>query len=334
MNTLFPVLIADIGGTFTRLALLDGKEKAPRLIAKFKTADYPNPQTAFKTVLAQSPDEKPNSALLAVAAPVGNAPVHLTNAAWWIDPQKIGEALGLAQVKLINDFPPIAAVLPHLDQNNPHDLISLGPKASQDGGPMLVLGPGTGLGAAVLRRIDTHELIEPTEAGHIEFGASRADELALWPFLERQDGRHTAESLLCGAGITRLYQGLTRQKGAPAPTIDVAQITQAALAGEQQAVDCLTLYTRLLGRYAGDLALVFGATGGVYIAGGIAPRIVPLLSNGTFREGFEDKAPFSAMIKTIPTYVVTRPDPALFGLARLASDPDRYWINSQSWSRT
>ena len=333
MTQRLPVLIADIGGTFTRLALLEKQDGQPRLIGKFKTADFKDPQSAFLTILQQSRVEKPRTALLAVAARIGKEPVHLTNAAWWIDPQKIGQALVLDEVKLVNDFPPIAAVLPHLDTANSKDVARLGRDCAGDDGPMLVLGPGTGLGAAVLRTINTHALIEPTEAGHIEFGASREDELALWPFIERHDNRHTAESLLCGAGIVRLYRALAKQHGQTLPEIDVAQVTEMALAGDTEATQCLLLYARLLGRFAGDLALVFGATGGIYIAGGIAPRILPLLQHPAFREGFEDKVPFAEMIKTIPTYVVTRPDPALHGLAQLASHPDRYWLNSQTWTR-
>ena len=333
MSTQFPVLIADIGGTFTRLALVEHQDQPPRLIAKFKTADYPNPQTAFAAVLAQTQTAIPSTTLLAVAAPVAHARVHLTNAAWWIDPQEIGEALGFAHVRLVNDFPPIAAVLPQLDADNPNDVCALGPACRGDDGPKLVLGPGTGLGAALLRRLNNHQLIEPTEAGHIEFGASSDDELALWPHLDRLDQRHTAESVLCGAGIERLYQALARIKGKTIAPTGVAAITQAALAHDPDATDCLTFYARLLGRYAGDLALVFGATGGVYIAGGIAPRIIPLLQSGAFRAGFENKAPFASMVKAIPTYVITRPDPALHGLAQLASHPERYWLNSQTWTR-
>ena len=334
MTQHFPVLIADIGGTFTRLALLKTPGSTPLLIAKFKTVDYKDPQSAFLTALAQTNEaQRPRSALLAVAARIGKEPVHLTNAAWRIDPQTIGDALDLDGVSLINDFPPIAAVLPTLDTANPSDVVRLGPACAGDNGPMLVLGPGTGLGAAVLRDIDQHYFIEPTEAGHIEFGASRDDELTLWPFIERHDNRHTAESLLCGSGIVRLYNALAKQRGHVQSETDVAVITQKALAGDPEATHCLLLYARLLGRFAGDLALVFGATGGVFIAGGIAPRILSLLQHAQFREGFEDKAPFTATLKSIPTYVVTRPDPALHGLAQLASHPDRYWLNSQTWSR-
>ena len=251
MSPRFPVLIADIGGTFTRLALLDAPDTPPRLIAKFKTGEYCDPQTAFLASLAgYDTVQRPRSALLAVAARIGKQPVHLTNAAWWIDPQKIGDALGLDAVSLINDFPPIAAALPQLDPTNSQDLVRLGPDCKGDDGPMLVLGPGTGLGAAVLRGINQQHLIEPTEAGHIDFGASRDDELAFWPFIERHDNRHTAESLLCGSGIVRLSQALAKQRGLPQPDADVATIIQKALAGEKEAHACLLLYARLLGRFA------------------------------------------------------------------------------------
>lgn len=334
MTQQFPVLIADIGGTFTRLALLETQGGKPHLIAKFKTSDYQDPQSAFLAVLAQQKTApKPKSALLAIAAPIGKQPVHLTNAAWWMDPEKIGTTLSLNKVSLINDFPPIAALLPQLKTNLSDDVARLGPNYTGDDGPMLVLGPGTGLGAAVLRKISKHALIEPTEAGHIEFGASSEEELALWPFIERHDNRHTAESLLCGAGITRLYNALALQNGQEKPKTDVASIIQNALGGDTQALHCLNLYAGLLGRFAGDLALVFGATGGVYLAGGIAPRIYPLLQESPFRSFFENKAPFASMLKSIPTYVITRTDPALYGLAELASYPDRYWLNSQTWER-
>jgi glucokinase len=332
MNMAFPVLIADIGGTFTRLALLLKPDEKPHLIAKFKTADYKDPQSAFLTVLEKTNTTKPRSALLAVAAPVGNKPVHLTNAAWWIDPQKIGETLAFETVSIVNDFPPIAALLPKLDPNTRDDLVRLGPVLQGDDGPMLVLGPGTGLGAAVLRKIKDHHLIESTEAGHIEFGASRDDEIALWPLIDRFEGRHTAESILCGSGIIRLWNAMMRRNNQiPPPTIDVQTITQAALSGDELAHQCLMLYARLLGRFAGDLALVFGATGGVYIAGGIAPKILPLLETSPFRQGFEDKAPFVKTLASIPTYVIARPDPALYGLVELASHADHYWIHQHTW---
>jgi glucokinase len=332
MTQHFPVLIADIGGTFTRLAILESQGSQPRLIAKFKTADYPDPQSAFLAALNQQEIVlKPKSALLAVAAPIGKQTVHLTNAAWWIDPEKIGTALSLSKVVLINDFPPIAALLPQLETTNPDHVARLGPDCAGDEGPMLVLGPGTGLGAALLRTVKDLALIEPTEAGHIEFGASSEEELALWPLIERHDNRHTAESILCGAGIARLYDALALQRGQKKLKSDVASIIQSALGGETAARECLNLYAGLLGRFAGDLALVFGATGGVYLAGGIAPRIYPLLQKSAFRTSFENKAPFGSLLKSIPTFVITRPDPALYGLAELASYPDRYWLNSQIW---
>ncbi len=339
MSTSFPVLIADIGGTFTRIALCETPHSAPRLISKVKTADYPTPYSALQHGLQDADSIKPKSALLAVAARISTGPVHMTNAAWVIDPEQIGRALALESVRIVNDFPPIAALLPQLDPLNEHDVVSLqAPNMSSpwrgDDGPMLVLGPGTGMGAALLRRIGDHYLIEPTEAGHIEFGASQDDELALWPYLERHEGRHTAESLLCGAGLLRLYRGRQQQTRQTIQYEDVAQLTQAALSGEKEAQQTLDLYASLLGRFAGDLALVFGATGGVFIAGGIAPRIIPLLQHGAFRRGFETKAPFAELMTTIPTYVMTRPDPALSGLALMARSPDNYWLPGLSWSRS
>jgi len=176
-------------------------------------------------------------------------------------------------------------------------------------------------------------LIVSTESGHVDFGPSSAAELALWPHLERVEGRITVETLLSGPGLTRLHAGLHRLRtGTDGPHLDPATVTEAGLSGaDPDAAAALNLFAKLLGRACGDLALTFLATGGVYIGGGIAPRILDVLQRGAFRTAFEHKPPFVAQMQEIPTSVIAVHDPAFAGLAALASQPDRFSYHGQVW---
>ena len=149
------------------------------------------------------------------------------------------------------------------------------------------------------------------EGGHVAFGPELADEFALWPHLEQGTGRISAETILAGGGLVRLYHAICIADGTE-PVLNSPQtLTEAALAGSDAAAErTIALYCRMLGRLAGDLALTFMATGGIFIGGGIAPKILPALQSGGFRKAFEDKAPHQAVMATIPTFVITADRPA------------------------
>lgn len=247
----FPVLIGDIGGTNARFALLPEPGAAYRMLAKRPTADHPDPSAAIAAALRDSP-ARPRTALLAIATRVGASVVHLTNAAWTIDAERIGRDLAMDRVVLMNDYVPVAVAL---SDPAPGFSEPLGPVASGDGGARLVLGPGTGLGAAALVPLGDRFAVLPTEAGHVEFGACESEEFTLWPLLERAHGRLTSESVLSGPGLVRLHRALASRGGGGALQLAPAEIVSRGLASQDNlALATLRLFARLLGRFAGDPA--------------------------------------------------------------------------------
>jgi glucokinase len=328
----YPLLIGDIGGTNARFGLLERPGGALALLPRTRTSEHRDLIAAIRASLRGASLPKPCAALLAVAARVEGPVAHLTNAGWTVDAREIGAAFGLDSVRLVNDFEPVAASLSVLGQNE-GDLLRLGPDCHTGPGARLVLGPGTGLGAAALLPVGDGWAIHPTEAGHTDFGPARDDEAALWPLIERVGGRVTAEAVLSGPGLLRLYRALARARNAPATWATPEEVSAGGLdGGDALSQEALHLFGRLLGRFAGDLALTFGA-GAVYIAGGIGPKIAAVLSAGAFRAAFERKAPFEAWMKTVPTYLIADPDPALTGLRAILADPDRFAFRSVGWER-
>lgn len=331
----FPVLVGDIGGTNARFALVPEAGATPRVLAHVETAGHPDPSAAIRAALAKGGGAAPRSAILAVAARVDGPAVQLTNADWVIEGARIGRDFGLSRAVIVNDYVPVAAGAAAI---TPDELTPIGPHRkggkAGDQGARLVLGPGTGFGAAALLPVGDRLAIVSTESGHVDFGPSDAEEHALWPHLERIEGRITVEALLSGPGLSRLDAGLRHLRtGESGVKRDPAAVTEAGLAGsDPDATAALALFAKLLGRVCGDLALTFLATGGVYIGGGIAPRIVAVLHRGGFRAAFEHKPPFVAQMEAIPTSVITTHDPALSGLAALASRPEVFVYHGQVWA--
>ena len=320
----FPVLIGDVGGTNVRFALLKDALAEPQLIPPVLTADYPDIVTAIDEVVLAHTSLLPRTAVLAVAGPVHREAVHLTNADWVIRPGEMMEALGLSDVVLVNDFEALALALNAL---GPGDLEAIGSGQPDPDGPKVVLGPGTGLGVAALVRAGHLWVPLPGEGGHVALGPAEPDEFPLWTAMEPEQGRISAEAVLSGRGIVRLYNAVSVTDGVDPRFSTPETISAAALSGEDAAARrTLQVYCRILGRLAGDLALVFMATGGVYVGGGIAPRLVPLLRQSEFRRAFEAKAPHQAVLAEIPTWVITAAQPALIGLAAFARQPGRFAV--------
>jgi glucokinase len=233
---------------------------------------------------------------------------------------------------VVNDYVPVAAGAADIE---PHDLTAVGPSPTIPGGARVVLGPGTGFGAAALVPYAAHLAIVSTEAGHTDFGPTTDFEEKVWHALERVEGRITVEAVLSGPGLARLHAAVAHVRtGQPHEKIDPAAVTEAGLkTSDPHAAEALALFGRLLGRVCGDLALTFLATSGVYIGGGIAPRIVKVLEESGFREAFERKAPFEEMMRQIPTSVITVHDPAFKGLAALANEGRRFVYHGQVWRK-
>lgn len=298
------ILLADIGGTNARFAFTDGAGHTPPV--SLPLAGFTGVAPMVAAVLAGRPP--PAAALFAVAGPVRDNAVRLTNRGWVVAGAAVAAACGIARVRVVNDFEPLAFALPRLAGA---ELFALGGGAGAAGAPMAVLGPGTGLGIGAFLPPD-RALV--TEGGHASLATQTPQEAAVADWLRARHGHVSAERVLSGAGIEAVHAALG---GAPGP--DAAAITQAALAGtDARCGATLALFCALLGSLAGDLALLYGARGGVFVAGGICPRFPGFLAASEFRARFEAKGRFREWLAPIPTWLVMRPDPAMLGLAAMA----------------
>jgi glucokinase len=308
-----PALVADIGGTNARFALLapDGTVSETRIL---HCADHPGLDAAAEAYLAAvAPPVRPRRAAVAVAGPVSGDWFELTNHGWRFSVRAVAERLGLARLDLVNDFSAVALALPHL---GPDDRRQVGPGTAQAGHPIAVLGPGSGLGVGGVVPAGAGWVALATEGGHVTMAAADDREAAVLGDLRRRFGHVSAERVVSGMGLPNLHRALAAVDGAETPDLDAAAISEAALAGtDPRCVEALTMFCAMLGTVAGNLALSLGAQGGVYVAGGIVPRLGDWFDRSPFRARFEAKGRMSAYLAPIPTHVVTHPLPAFVGLA-------------------
>lgn len=324
MNFPCPVILCDIGGTNVRVALVRAAAANLELLGHLKTAAFAGLAEAIESVLQ---DHKiiPLSVIACAAGPVSGRHLRLTNAPWDIDGPAIAERLGLGQGLLLNDFEAQALALPALPDAW---LTPIGPQTPRIAGTRIILGPGTGLGVAALLETDGCFAALASETPHIGFGPATDEEFALWPHLERPHGRITAESVMSGPGLMRLHKARLTAAGRAAPMIDgVTLVDRANQDSNGEEAGTVRLFWRLIGRFAGDMALVFMARGGVTLGGGVLPRILQLLDARDFRAAFEAKAPVEAVVRAISTELITAPDAVLAGMAAIAATPGRYRID-------
>ncbi|WP_026379831.1 glucokinase [Afifella pfennigii] len=322
----FPVLLADIGGTNARFALLEDRQGELIHLPPVRTGDFADIESAMTAAVTEKTETRPRSAILALAGPLNGDEVDLTNADWVVRPRAVMAASGITDIALLNDFEAQALAVAALEET---EMTSLAIGADLEAGHdhRVVLGPGTGLGVAGLLQLGGLWVPVPGEGGHVALGPETRAEFALWPHIERETERISAEFLLAGRGIVRLYRAMCAEHGARPVHVWPKEVTGAALAGTDAiAEETMRLYCGLLGRLAGDFALLFMARGGVFLGGGIAPKIAALLKAGTFRAAFEAKAPHEALMRTIATRLVTAPRPALTGLAAFARAPERFGV--------
>lgn len=323
----FPLLIGDIGGTNARFALLIDAYAEPRQLPPIKTGDFETIEEAMQKSILDKTSLRPRSAILAVAGPIQGDEIPLTNAGWVIRPKDMLASLGLDDVLVINDFEAQAlAVAAPADG----DIVQIGGGSVLPRSSRVVLGPGTGLGVAGLIFAQNTWIPVPGEGGHVDIGPSSERDFQIWPFLEPIEGRMAREQILCGRGIMNLYRAVCAADGVDPVHPDQADVTTAALAGaDPAAVETLSLFCTYLGRVAGDMALIFMARGGVFLAGGISQKILSALMQPEFRAAFEDKAPHSALMRTVPTFAVIHPMAALSGLAAFAQRPGDFGVATE-----
>lgn len=311
------ILCADIGGSNTRLALARQASDDLQLSARQQYANHDSGSLNQLIRQFMATTGTPDAACLAVAGPTDGIRVRLTNLDWEIDAVQLSHEFGFP-FRLVNDF---EAVAWGLDAMSPAHRVTLQQGLTTPRAPRLALGPGTGLGVAHSIWHDHHFIPLPGEGGHIAFAPCNDEQVALLEFLGKKYGRVSVERILSGPGLSDLYAFCRAAAGQPheqepAP----AEVSQAGLDNSDPAArHALDLFIRILGQTAGDLALITGARGGVYLAGGIPPRILPRLQGGEFLAGFHAKGRFSEGMQAIPVHVITDPDIGLKGAA-LAAD--------------
>lgn len=320
----FPVLVCDVGGTNARFAVKHAPDAELAKLKPRETHAFPSLTDATRSAFDEH-TEKPRSMIVCGAGPVSGKSLKLTNANWHIDGPAAAKALDLDQGLLLNDFEAQALSLPSI----PEDWVKqIGSRAPDATGTRLILGPGTGLGISALLEADGKFVPVPSEAGHIEFGPTDPTEASFWPHLERVHGRVTSESVMAGPGLSRIHRARLAVSGQRPAATDNAGIVDHALANpKSEEGKTIAILWRLIARFAGDMALVFKASGGVTLAGGILPRVVDLLNENAFREAFERKAPLDTLAREISTRLVVHADAVLVGMAAIATEPERYSID-------
>lgn len=315
-GTAGPALIADIGGTNARFALL-AAEGAPTAVRVFACADYPSLADAVRAYLGEAaPDARPATAVIAVASPVEGDRIAMTNHVWAFSIAETEKALGLARLTVVNDFVAVARAVPEL---SPGDTVQIGGGTPEAGRPVVVLGPGTGLGVSALVPAPGGWVAVATEGGHVTLPATDGSEEAVVRLLRHEMGHVSAERAISGSGLVRLYRSLAQIAGQTPEQLGPSEVTERALAGgDPHCRAALEMMCALLGTVAGDLALSYGALGGVFIGGGIVPKLGPFFASSPFRARFEAKGRFRDYLAGIPTRVITAENPAFIGLAALA----------------
>jgi len=323
----FPLLVCDVGGTNVRASLVAAPEAPLEALPATRTQDHPGLAEALLAAL-EGQAMRPRSVLVCAAGPCEGTRVKLTNADWVIEGREVAQKLGLSQGLMFNDFEAQALSLPSLKDEW---CLTIGEPLTGDGGPLLITGPGTGLGTAALIKSEGKWRAIASESGHLDFAPVTDEERAFWPHVEPVLGRLTPEALVSGPGLRRLHRARLAAKGQALPELSSPEIVERALVDpmSEEAATARAFWL-LAARFAGDMALTFLTTGGVTLAGGMLPRLAPLLDEQAFRAAFERKAPYDWLAKRIPVRLLMQPDTVLAGLAEIAANPQSYAIDYQS----
>jgi glucokinase len=310
-----PALIGDIGGTNARLALVSPGEVLPHDILNLPCAEYPGVIEAVQDYLYRvgaTGDNAPKEACLAFACPVHAERVKMTNNHWTFLKSEVQQALNLSLFKVINDFTAQALGVPHVAAS---ELVEVQPGTTQAHATRLVIGPGTGLGVAGVFPGQHAWIPLPTEGGHVTFAPTDDTERSIVAVFKQHHQRVSVERLLCGQGLFELYQAYCSFEGAEPRLTSPADVTRAANEGEPQATAALLRFLKILGDVCGDATLTMGARGGVYLCGGILPRLLDWLPKSELRSAFVNKGRMGSYNADIPIWVVTAPWTGLLGAA-------------------
>jgi len=308
-------LVGDIGATHARFGLVF-PDATVLHSNTFADEDYPTIDVALAAFFAERGSlPMPRQGAIAIASPITGDRVAMTNHPWSFSVQELKSRLGFDRLEVINDFTALALALPRLAAG---DRQAVGGGAAAAGAPIGVLGPGSGLGVSGLVPSVAGWIALAGEGGHATMAAASDRESAVLDHMRQHFDHVSAERALSGPGLVNLYNSLAVIDGVPAKSYSAPQITDLAMHAEDPVcVEATTMFCAMLGTIASNLALTLGARGGVYIGGGIVPKLGQTFVDSPFRERFEAKGRFRAYLEAIPTFVVTHPLPAFLGCTAL-----------------
>ena len=314
------ILVADIGGTNARFGLVDIAEATsatPDFTARhqhgLRCADYSGIDDMIRAYAETVDCALPEYACFAIAGPIHNGRVRMTNLDWEFDTESLRQQLGMKALDVINDFAALAYATPHL---KPDMLRSLVKGDTDPDAPMLILGPGTGFGMAALVPCGGRWKILPTEGGHTNFAPGNARELAILGRMLTKQEHVSVETLICGKGLVRIYQSLAELDGVTVQDYEPADVNEKGQSGEDPLCrEALDLFCAMLGSATGDRALCLGAQGGVFLGGGIAPKLADYIEGTELVTRYQSKGPMSDYVGRIPLNIIMHDKSALIGTA-------------------
>lgn len=309
-------LVADIGGTNARFALADASTLAVERTQNFRAEDFESPVDAARAYL-EAVGERPQRACFAVAAPVGgpgsDEEITFTNSPWKFRPSVLCSSLNLRSFLPVNDFFALASSIEHLPAEF---FATVKEGVVEPAAPIVVIGPGTGFGQALIVPFGEKRRIIATQGGHVSFAPRTETEIAILQFIAREHPRVSVERLLSGRGLINIHRALCAIEGAQRVSLQADEITAAAKTGEFPiAVKAVAMFCAVLGRVAGDTVLATGARGGVVLGGGILPKIRDVFMKSDFVERFCDKGRMADYVAPVPIRLIVRDGAALVGAA-------------------
>jgi glucokinase len=312
-----PRLLADIGGTNARFALETGPGEISS-VQIYPCADYPGVADVIKKYLKDTKIGRVNHAAIAIANPVDGDQVSMTNHDWTFSIEATRRALGFDTLLVVNDFTALAMALPGLTDAQ---RVQVGGGTRRPNSVIGLLGPGTGMGVSGLIPADDRWIALGSEGGHATFAPADEREDIVLQYARKKWSHVSFERVAAGPGIEVIYRALAgRDKKRVAANLDTIEIVKRALDGEPLAAESVDVFCGILGTFAGNIAVTLGALGGIYIGGGVVPRLGEFFARSSFRQRFEAKGRFEAYLQNVPTYVITAEYPAFLGVSAILAE--------------
>ncbi|CAG9215026.1 Glucokinase / Putative HTH-type transcriptional regulator [Paraburkholderia sabiae] len=312
-----PRLLADIGGTNARFALETGPGEITQVLV-YPCAEYPGVADVIKKYLKDTKIGRVNHAAIAIANPVDGDQVSMTNHDWTFSIEATRRALGFDTLLVVNDFTALAMALPGLTDAQ---RVQVGGGSRRQNSVIGLLGPGTGMGVSGLIPADDRWIALGSEGGHATFAPMDEREDLVLQYARKKWSHVSFERVAAGPGIEVIYRALAgRDKKRVPTTIDVSEIVKKGLDGDPLAAETIDVFCGILGTFAGNIAVTLGALGGIYIGGGVVPRLGEVFARSSFRQRFEAKGRFEAYLKNVPTYVITAEYPAFLGVSAILAE--------------